>query len=286
MGTVLQLTVSAANREIAERLVDESFDVARHWDAVLTTWRPDGELAILNASAGQGPIPISNDLATSLRKMATLAAATGGAFQPAIGPFVELLRHGSPTADLNPGSPRFRIAEAVEVGLDGRARLLAGARLDSGAIGKGIALDAIAAELRRAGARSAFLDFGGSSQLAFGKPEGSNRWSMLVAGLRPGTVHGVIELEQRSLSTSRALGAHDAAGAIVDPRSGMPVSPARLATVLADDATTAEAWSTALIVLGAAGLPMAQAAGVEALVEDSTGTSHTAGFILRPVSPD
>ncbi|MGH7856541.1 MAG: FAD:protein FMN transferase, partial [Candidatus Binatia bacterium] len=83
-----------------------------------------------------------------------------------------------------------------------------------------------------------------------------------------------------SISTSRANGAGAEAGPIVDPRTRRPVEPPRMATVIAPDATAAEVWSTALVVLGAAGLERAAANGVEALVADRSGVHRTAGFRL------
>ena len=58
-----------------------------------------------------------------------------------------------------------------------------------------------------------------------------------------------------------------------------------MATVLAGDATTAEAWSTALVVLGREGLARLAAAGLAAFLEDERGRVLTAGFPLQ-ASPD
>jgi thiamine biosynthesis lipoprotein len=164
--------------------------------------------------------------------------------------------------------------------LDGdRAALVAGAALDAGGIGKGMALDAVAAGLRRGGARAVFADFGGSSQLAVGTPdEAAAGWRVAIGGLAPGTVLGEISLRDAALSTSRAASGPMPAGPIIDPRSGAPVFAARTATVRAADATSAEAWTKALIVHGRDGLAAAAAHGVAALVEDEAGS---AGDLLR-----
>jgi thiamine biosynthesis lipoprotein ApbE len=85
MGTVLAVTVVAADAATADALTAAAFAEARRWDDVLTTWRPEGELARLNARAGAGPVAISPDLAAALRLMVRLAAATDGGFDPAVG---------------------------------------------------------------------------------------------------------------------------------------------------------------------------------------------------------
>jgi thiamine biosynthesis lipoprotein len=278
MGTVLEVTVAAHDRVTARRLADRAVAVAKHWDDVLTTWRPEGELARLNAGSRGSWFGVSDDLAMALRVMIRFAGFTDGAFDPAVGPLVERWRTGqeNDAVDLLAGP----IGEVLE--LEGtRARLADGAALDAGGIGKGVALDAMAAALRGTDAVAVFFDFGGSSQLAFGSFGDSlgELW-VTVAGRRAGAVHGVLLLHDASLSTSRASGPGASVGPIIDPRSGRPVTLPRVATVLAADATTAEAWSTALVVLGRAGIKRAARAGVEVLLEDEQGVLKTRGFPL------
>ena len=96
MGTVLTVTVTAGDDSDARRLAGAAVGEARRWDAILTTWTPDGELARLNAHAGDGSVEVSPDLAAALRTMVTLSAATDGAFDPAVGPLVDRWRGPSP----------------------------------------------------------------------------------------------------------------------------------------------------------------------------------------------
>jgi thiamine biosynthesis lipoprotein len=280
MGTVLEVTVVANDELEARRLASEAFVIGRHWDDVLSTWRPDAELARFNAQSRGDVVPVSPSLHGALARMLALHAATAGAFDPAVGANVMTLRRGGAPAQ----------AAAVPLGraltlMPGAARLAEGVALDAGAIGKGIALDDIAAHLRRGDARAWFLDFGGSSQLAYSDPEGTHRWSVALAGLAPGVIHGMLDVSDGSLSTSRTIASDDPAGAIVDPSTGAPVAGPRLATVAASDATTADAWSTAIIVLGRRGVERAQAAGLEVLYEDAQGVTATPGMRKRRPQP-
>jgi thiamine biosynthesis lipoprotein len=205
--------------------------------------------------------------------MLAFSRATGGTFDPAVGGLVRAIRSGGNLDDV----AHPTLADALSR-RPGEAKLAAGVELDAGGFGKGLALDRMAVALRSLGAEAALLDFGGSSQLGFGAFPGQAPM-MLAVGLNDGEMHGIVELGDRALSTSRAPAAAGA-GAIVDPRSGEAVTERRLATVAAPTATIAEVWSTALVVLGRPGIAPAVAHGVEVLYEDADGLVVTPGFPL------
>ena len=125
-----------------------------------------------------------------------------------------------------------------------------GVSLDLGGIAKGHALDCAARVLREVGVTSALLHGGTSSILAIGAPATGNGWRVAVRGRnsdRP------VELRDAALSVSDAggpAGARRRESHIVDPRTGSPVPPAVHATVIGPSARLADAWSTALVVLG------------------------------------
>jgi thiamine biosynthesis lipoprotein len=284
MGTVLQVTVVAADDPTARTLAEAAVAEARRWDDILTTWRPEGELARLNMRAGGGAVLLGPELSSALRAMQRLSAATDGAFDPAVGPIVDLWRGPAPPPAARAASAApLRMATALV--LDGQlATLAAGAKLDTGGIGKGMALDAAAAMLRARGVQAAYLDFGGSSQLAIGAPPGAPEgWRVAVSGLAPNRMLGVLSLRDAALSTSRAAEGPSEAGPIVDPRSGSPVIAARITTVRAADATSAEAWSKAMIIRGRDGMQQARAGGLDVLLEDQDGVVRSPGFTLEPL---
>lgn len=272
MGTVLQVTIEAGSADDAQRAANRAIEIARHWDDVLTTWRDEGELARLNTAAGQGIFAASADLRHALLRMRELFAATEGAFNPAVGRLVERWRKSTEAAVVLPAPSLARVLAVGERGVD----LEAGVRLDAGAIGKGIALDAIVSELRAAGVAAVWLDFGGSSQLAWSR-EGDPR-TLAVTGLAEGTVLGTIELKDGAVSTSRSSAPGEEAGPIVDPGTGEVAAARRVATVLCPTATAADAWSTAMVVLGRRGTTRLEAAGCEGLLEDEGGVVTTGGF--------
>lgn len=280
MGTILEVTVLADSIDQARGAAAAAISEVKRWDDVLTTWRAEGELAKLNRAAGKGPVAVSASLHQGLTWMMTLAAATGGAFDPGVGALVNLWRAPASPDAHQIGSVRGAGIAAVLSLTPGTAALADEAALDAGAIGKGIALDAAVAVLRAEGIEQAFLDFGTSSQIALGAPPDSPQgWRVAIAGLGVGTLRGFVTLRDAALSTSRTRELNAPEGAIIDPHSGRPVADARLATVRSSTAAAADAWSTAVVVDGRAGVDQARRANVEVFFEDREGALESPKFI-------
>ena len=129
----------------------------------------------------------------------------------------------------------------------------AGMSIDLGSVAKGAALDSAAALLRESGVRSAILHGGTSSVVAIGTPPGCDAWTIAIETAGP--TRPVIPLRDRALSVSAPRGRmsmtpRGPVGHIIDPRSGVPVRRLGTACVVHRSAAFADAWSTALLVLG------------------------------------
>jgi thiamine biosynthesis lipoprotein len=132
----------------------------------------------------------------------------------------------------------------------------AGVELDLGAIGKGYAVDRVASVLREAGAVAALVDAGSSTLYAMDAPPGKNGWTVRVPNPvdRSQTV-STVTLRNVSLSTSGSYEKFfQLAGRrychVMDPREGTPVQGVLQTTLVASDATTSEALSNAMFVMG------------------------------------
>jgi thiamine biosynthesis lipoprotein len=269
MGTILEVMVAAAPSEDARLLAREAIAIAQHWDEVLSPFLAHSELSRLQARKGV-PIFASEDLRAALMWAGKLNLETGGAFDPAFPSAPWLRANGPGSLPIFWKSVEFRGAAL---------RIHSAARLDPGAFGKGLALDAILAWMRYRGATEVFLNFGGSSfaREARGRAARVAR-RVLLPGVDGGPL-GIVELRSGSLSVS-VSGAREGATSIVDPRSGQPVSGGRIAAAWAKEATVADAWSTALIVDGAPGLQLAEQHGVEGLVVENGSVQTTRSFPL------
>lgn len=231
-------------------------------EAQLSIYRDDSEITGINRRAGAGPVVVERRLYALLRRAHAIGLATGGAYDLTTGALTRcwgfLRREGRvPAADALEAA-RAACGWTRVVFDDERTCVrftVAGVELNLGSIGKGYALDCVAARLRRVGIRDFLLHAGHSSILASGTSGTGEGWAVAIKDPRgPRARLGVVRLRDRALSTS-GVGEQgfDAGGRrhghILDPRTGWPSDASLQCTVAASDAARAEALSTAFFVM-------------------------------------
>ena len=241
------------------RHVDEARAALDEVDAIerqLTWFRTTSELQRVNREAGAGTVAVSPGLFALLSLCRELSLATGGAFDPASTAlsrcwgFLERRPRLPPAAEIE----KARAASGMDkVELDGLARGVRftspGVELSFGAVGKGWALDRVAAGLRAKGVFRALLTAGSSSHRGWG----GEAWEL---ALEPGGEElGLLRLRDAALGTSGAGEQGFEAGGrryghVLDPRTGWPAEGVRSASVVAAEAVVADALSTAFLVGG------------------------------------
>lgn len=234
-----------------------------HWDA-------GSALCAFNRAPAGRWRHLPRDLATVIGAALDLAAASDGAFDPAIGALVDLWGHGPPgPVDAAPGPAAIAAARARggwrRLAWDpaaARLRQPGGLALDLSGIAKGHAVDALVALLGDLGIANALVEIGGELAGRGMKPDGEPWWVDLetppgidAAPLRV-ALHGLAV----ATSGSYVRGAHN-----LDPRTGRPATGVIAASVIAERAMMADGWASALTVLGAAaGIALADARGIAA----------------------
>lgn len=225
----------------------------------LSPFLPGSLVSRINACAVQAPVPVDGETFALLDLCRDIWLGSDGAFDITLGGLMRArgFRGGAGLhADAAWG---FR-----HVSLNHRDRTVSfdrpGIALDLGAVGKGHALDLAAAELRAAGVTSAFLHAGTSSVLSLGGPPDGPWWRVAVS---PEVGSPVVRLRDRALGVSaprgRVVKTQDGPrGHVMDPRKGESVAMGGCAAVVTRSAALADAWSTALLVLGD-GLPASPA---------------------------
>lgn len=230
MGTLCEIDAPGA----LDASVSAAFAEIERWDRILSLYKEESEASALNRAAGTGPVKVSAGLYAAASASLRLARETGGAFDPTILPV------------LRGGPSKLPLVGWSKVRLDPAARTIelpAGMGLDFGGIGKGWALDQAATVLKETGVKHALLNFGGQI-LAIGAPKGAGGWPVTISG-RPEP----LLVKDASVSAS---GDTERPGHIISPFDGRAVRRPGAAVAVLASATEADAWSTALWVLGKA----------------------------------
>lgn len=236
--------------------------------AQMSTWEADSDISRFNRSAAGSWHALPTDFFTVLACALEIAETSGGAYDPTVGPLVDSWGFGAAgTARQVPNAEVMSKLRAcvgwqrVEVRTqDSSALQTGGVQLDLSAIAKGYGVDRVARCLREQGIDSALVEVGGELHGHGRKPDGS-AWQVLVESspdeeADDSCAPRVIALENRAIATSGdRWHAFDQDGIryshTIDPRTGHPVVHAPAAvTVIADHAMHADAWATALTVMG------------------------------------
>lgn len=278
MGVAWRITVHAPSAEAGREAIAAGFGEVARLERILSDYDPTSELCRLSAAAPSGgPVPVGEDLWRVLARSVEIRDATGGAFDPTVGPLTTLWRQARRSGRLPPPEKLAVARSAVGpdtlwlvTGSQGVVLGRPGMRLDLGGIGMGYAADRAIEVLERHGIRSALIDASGDVR-ASGPPPGSAGWRVslapLAVGNDPEASRGkgpVVVLSHAAVTTSGdAYQAVEIDGRryshVVDPRTGLGVSGPAAVTVVAPDCTTADAMATAASVLG----PEAGSAAIE-----------------------
>jgi thiamine biosynthesis lipoprotein len=261
MGTTCELAVAASPEDEpqAQRALAAGLVEVETCERVLTRFNPTSDLSRLNGSLGEW-VDVDARLVAALRAAVDARRATAGLFDPTIlhplvaagydRTFAELTNRPARAAD------GWRCGAAIWIDEDRcRARLERGSAVDLGGIGKGFSAAHALEAMRLAWPEliGGFADLGGD--LAFsGRPTDGGAWRVAVADPRkPGANLATIQLNGGGVATSgrdrRRFGPGRGMHHLIDPETGAPAVRGPLAvTVVADDATEAEALGTAFAI--------------------------------------
>lgn len=230
--------------------------------AALSQWAPDSALSRFNRAPVGEWQDVPDMLAEVLGAGLAIHAASVGAFDPAAGIPADLWGFGA-------SGPRRGLPNEVDVaaalarsGADGveldgtRARRVRDVAIDLSGIGKGHAVDLLAQAARAEGCEDFLIEIGGEYAGAGIRPDGQPWWvdlenppSMQLSPMR-------IAAHDIAIATSGdyrrfVLDGEGRLGHTLDPRTGWPIENGVVSvSVIAADCMTADAWATALTVLG------------------------------------
>ncbi len=266
-----------ATRDIADRLTQAVERVEQQ----MSSWNPTSDLNRLNSAPRHHWVSVPRELMNVITTALQVSEQSAGAFEIAVGELVQGWGFGPTARTLDQPAlaelGRQRLAPA-SYGLElqprrHRLRKRAKLRLDLNGIAKGFGVDELARALEASGIRDYLVGIDGEMRARGSKPAGQP-WTVALEkplrGVRQ--VMGVMELGNAAIATSGDYRrwveiAGQSYAHTLDPATGAPLDN-RLASVsvVAANCMLADAWATALLVLGEVEGPrLAQERGMDAL---------------------
>jgi thiamine biosynthesis lipoprotein len=281
MGTICEIEVGPGAG--GPPAVERAFAEGTRIEALLSTWRDDSELSMLNR---RGHAVVSEPLYALLTTAMTWCRQTNGTFNPLVRPLIDAWRtraEGDVPASatlqaalrrVRPDNVRFQPGNLIV--------LSDGAAFEEGGFGKGYAIGKM---IEMLGTAPALINFGGqlavrgSRQVTIADPEHRSHPALALT-----IADGSLSTSSGSEKFFHVKGKRFSH--LIDPRSGEALPPDGSVSVLHADPLTADILSTALYVMGPqAGLQWADENGVAALFITGEGAVRLSAR-FRAAAPD
>jgi thiamine biosynthesis lipoprotein len=253
MATTFEILIVHEDGRFARQAALAAFNEADRLEGELSRFIPHSDISRINNLPPNQSLKLGLDAFECLKLSSEIYAQTNGAFDITIGSLIGCW-HNEQGIERTASPEQLNLARQYTgtnlLQLDEEEhtiRLLASPmRIDLGGIGKGYAVDRMAELLREWSIDTALISGGYSSVLALDAPSNTKGWSL--------TLSNPVDSEQilaRPYLQNRALGSSGLQKGrhIIDPRTGNPVESKLAAWSSTPDAATADALSTAFMIM-------------------------------------
>ncbi len=274
MGTTYHVKLTALPAGVERAQLQHDIDaLLDEINQQMSTYLPESEVSRFNRAAADEWFAVSPATAKVVAEAQEVSRLTGGSLDATVEPLVELWNFGpagtsdgaGPSAFHPPDQSAIDAAlsrvgwQRLDVRLDPPAlkKSVEGLEIDLSSVAKGYGVDRVAELLADRGISDYMVEIGGEVRAVGTRPDG-RPWRIGIE--RPETdvrrTQWVAPLADASLATSgdyrnyyECDGHHYSH--ILDPSTGRPVEhTAASVSVLADSCMKADAWATAMLVLG------------------------------------
>jgi thiamine biosynthesis lipoprotein len=289
LGTYVTIKAVDTDRYKARDMVNKSFSEIQRLSCIFSRFDSSSELYTLNQT-GQ-LIGASPEILTIVKNSIVYSEITGGLFDVTALPLLELNLDSFNKYNIPPDNEDIIKTQSlvdyknIKIKGDSITLFKSGVRITLDSIAVGYIVDKVAGILSEGNINNVLIN-GGGEIYPVGTKEDGNLWKIGIAHPRDNNQYlAVINSDDWAVSTSGDYEANFTDDyvyhAIVDPRTGLSPRELASATVIAKDTITADALSTACIIMGKddALSMIGRVSGAEAmLVDKNMNTYRTSGF--------
>ena len=278
MGTTYKIVAIDHDNRIDEGAVRNAVTTAlAQVNKSMSNWDESSEISQFNAAPADESTQLSPELSQVMQAAALVNRESEGRFDTTLGPLIELWGFGAPGSTRMPNGAEIDQALAksghqntLKIGEGRVQKTRSDATVYLAGIGKGFGADHVGRALEALGITDYLVEIGGDLSTSGRNPDGMP-WQIGIETPNPGdqSVLGVVGVSGMGLASSGDYrNYYEVDGKryshLIDPSTGRPVDHnTASATVLAENAMLADAWSTAMLILGREhGLTIAERQGI------------------------
>lgn len=294
MGSPFNITVVAANEEIAHINIHEAIAEITRIEKMISSWDEESETYQINKNAGIKPVKVSKELFKLIERCNKISDVTDGAFDISFASMDNIWKFdGSMTempTDVDIKKSVAKVGykkiilnnENLTVFLQDK-----GMKISFGAIGKGYAADKAKEFLVSRQVVGGIIDAAGDLT-TWGTDKSGKKWIIgVVNPLKKNKIVTWLSVIESSVATSGNYEKYITFQGkqythIIDPRTGYPSSGIRQVSIFAKSAETCDALATSVFIMGKDdGLALInQLRGVDVILFDDDGKVHKSSGIL------
>jgi len=296
MGSPFNITVVAANEEIADINIQEAIAEIERIEKMISSWEKDSETSQINKYAGVKPVKVSKELFKLIERCNQISEFTDGAFDISFASMDRIWKFDGSMKKM-PSKEAIK-ASVAKVGYQNiilnsvdRTVFLKekGMKISFGAIGKGYAAEKAKEFLVSRQVVGGIIDAAGDLT-TWGTDISGEKWIIgVVNPLKTDTVVSWLPVIESSVATSGSYEKYvtfkgKQYAHIIDPRTGYPSSGIRQVSVFAKSAELCDALATSVFIMGKeAGLALInQFRDIDVIIFDDNGKVYkSSGIVLE-----
>ena len=252
MATTFEILISHPDKSYAGQAARAAFAELDRLELELSRFVENSDIVRINNAPANQPVKVSPETLECLTRCIEISTQTNGAFDITVGPLFDCWLDEdknllSPTQDQIDQAKKHVGCNLIKPNPSDFTFTLTDSdvKIDLGGFAKGYSVEKMAQLLKDWDINSAFISASSSSIFALDPPPDKKGWPVTITSLSTDKQLELLHLANQALSGSALTqGPH-----IIDPRTAKPVSDKLAAWSLTKDPATADALSTAFMVM-------------------------------------